>query len=112
MHPKPQEPSAPEHVPKDIAGNFKEADYSVRHEKWESAGMMLRKVLERSDTSIAALKDALPQLAAASTITAVLPLITALETEIENRHPDAYAYGSQSTLNVLNALTTCSSTPE
>ena len=69
-------------------------------------------VIAYGDTSIAALKDALPQLAAASTITAVLPLITALETEIENRHPDAYAYGSQSTLNVLNALTTCSSTPE
>ena len=69
-------------------------------------------VIAYGDTSIAALKDALPQLADVETIIAVIPLITALETESKARHPDAYADGTQSTLNILDALATCSSTPE
>ena len=69
-------------------------------------------VIAYGDTSKAALKDALPQLAAVEAIIDVIPLITAIETEIKARHPNAYAAGTPNTLNVLDALATCQPTPE
>ena len=53
IHPEPQESDAPEHVPEYIARDFKEAADSLRLQNWTSAGMMFRKVLQRSTTILA-----------------------------------------------------------
>ena len=51
--PRRPEPEAPMHVPEDIARDFKEAVDNMRRRNWTSAGMMFRKVLQRSTTSLA-----------------------------------------------------------
>ncbi len=48
VHPKPQRITAPEHVPDAMARDYKEAMDSLRRGKWTSAGIMFRRVLERS----------------------------------------------------------------
>lgn len=53
IHPTPQSPSIPEHVPEDIASDFGEAMDNIRRQNWVSAGMMLRKVLQRTTTALA-----------------------------------------------------------
>ena len=53
MHPKIAELKAPEHVPDDVAQDFIEALDGLRRENWTSAGLMLRKVLQRSTTMLA-----------------------------------------------------------
>ena len=53
IYPEPQATVAPEHVPEDIAQDFTEAVDNLRRKNWTSAGMMFRKVLQRSTTSLA-----------------------------------------------------------
>ena len=53
IYPKPQESDAPKHVPEIVARDFKEAADSLRLRNWTSAGMMFRKVLQRSATILA-----------------------------------------------------------
>ena len=51
-YPEPQKITAPEHAPDEIEQDYKEAMDSLRHENWTSAGMMFRKVLQRSTSTI------------------------------------------------------------
>ena len=52
-YPKPESVSVPEHTPKDIAKDFSEAADSLQRQNFTSAGMMFRKVLQRSTTRLA-----------------------------------------------------------
>ncbi len=53
VYPKPQPVDAPEHVPEDIAQDYKEAMDSLRRQKFTSAGMMLGRVLEQATMQLA-----------------------------------------------------------
>ena len=53
IHPTPLEPSMPEHIPDDIASDLREATDNMSRQNWTSAGMMLRKVLQRATTALA-----------------------------------------------------------
>ncbi len=53
IHPKLQEPDIPEHIPEDIAKDFREAMDNMLRQNWTSTGMMLRKVLQRATTMLA-----------------------------------------------------------
>ena len=53
IHPKSQQDRAPDHVPEGIARDFSEALDNLRRQNWTSAGMMFRKVLQRSTSEIA-----------------------------------------------------------
>ena len=53
IFPPRREPSAPENTPDGIAGDFLEAEDNMRRRNWTSAGMMYRKVLQRSTTQLA-----------------------------------------------------------
>ena len=46
IHPKPPPIEAPEHVPDAIAEDYAEAMDNLRRENWNSAGVMIRRVLE------------------------------------------------------------------
>ena len=53
LHPKPPKTDAPEHVPNKIAQNYEEAMDNLQRQNWTSAGIMFRKVLERSTLELA-----------------------------------------------------------
>ena len=55
--PKRPKTDAPDHVPDEIAQDYQEAMDSLRRQNWTSAGVMFRKVLERSTMEIALDKD-------------------------------------------------------
>ena len=57
VYPRRPKTDAPDHVPAAIAKDYKEAMDSLRRQKWNSAGVMFRKVLERSTMEIALDKD-------------------------------------------------------
>ena len=52
MHPAATRIDAPEDVPEGISKNFREAVDSLRRGKFNSAGMMFRRVLDRSTLAI------------------------------------------------------------
>ena len=53
LHPGADVLKTPEHTPEDIAKDFKEALDSLQRRNYTSAGMMFRKVLQRSTTRLA-----------------------------------------------------------
>ena len=53
VRPKPQPVAVPEHLPELIARDYKEAADSLRRQKFTSADMMFRKVLQRATTALA-----------------------------------------------------------
>ena len=53
VYPRPNVPSAPEHVPDDLAGHYVEALYNLQSKRFTSAGMMFRKVLEMATKRLA-----------------------------------------------------------
>ena len=53
LSPKPASTKAPDDVPEAIAKDYKEAADSLRRQKFTSAGMMFRKVLQRATTALA-----------------------------------------------------------
>ena len=54
VYPKPQPLDVPEHLPKEIAGDYSQAADSLRRLNFTAAGMMFRKVLQRATTALAA----------------------------------------------------------
>ena len=52
MYPEPQESTAPEHVSAAIASDFVEAVDNLKRGNYTSAGMMFRRVLQRSTTAL------------------------------------------------------------
>ena len=54
VHPNPKRHVVPEHLPQEIATDYKEAADSLRRQNLTSAGMMFRKVLQRATTALAA----------------------------------------------------------
>lgn len=53
IHPKPSAIDAPQHVPDNLSRTYVEAADNLRRENCQSAGMMFRRVLERSTLAIA-----------------------------------------------------------
>ena len=52
VHPKAEQPKAPQDTPSDIGQDFLEALDSLRRRKFNSAGMMFRRVLDRATLKI------------------------------------------------------------
>ena len=53
VHPKPQPLNIPAHLPEEIAGDYREAADSLRRRNDTAAGMVFRKVLQRTTTALA-----------------------------------------------------------
>ena len=54
VYPKPRPLDIPRHLPEEIKREYKEAVDSLRHQNFNTAGMVLRKVLLRATTALAA----------------------------------------------------------
>ena len=48
IHPKPNQPEVPPHLPTEIVADFKEAQDSLKRGNYNSAGMMFRRTLENA----------------------------------------------------------------
>ncbi len=53
IFPELKEPTAPDAVPEDIAGNYREAENNFARKNFESAGMMYRRILDRATKRLA-----------------------------------------------------------
>ena len=52
VYPRRPKTDAPDHVPSEIAQDYKEAMDSLRRQNWTSAGVMFRKALQRATSAI------------------------------------------------------------